>query len=243
MSERRVTFTNLDDAHDVGPFGSNAAQLYVKDGKLWAQLQGETVVEVEDLEHSVTYPVGSYTAADITVDTKGRVTAAASGSSTHPTARITSFAADGTWTAPTGVTRAKFTVVGAGGSGCATSSESGGGGGTAIVSAAVTAATGYAITVGTGVSQSNANNGRTGGDSTVVVGATTYTGGGGGAASSNSDGAGGTGTNGDVNFAGAAGAADETLGGGYSFLGPVHGRGSHSSATSSDGIVLVEWME
>lgn len=193
-----------------------------------------------------------YTNATVTVDQQGRVTAAASGSSTHPTARITSFTADGTWTAPSGVTRAKFTIVGGGGGGDSgsTSNYAGGGGGaTCIVSAAVTATTGYSVTVG------SASSGGAGGSSTVVVGATTYTAGGGGGASGSTSGTGGTATNGDVNLSGASG---ESSGGNEAYYGadggnaPIMsmygegGRGGTSGARSTEGksgIVIVEWLE
>jgi hypothetical protein len=206
-----------------------------------------TAGKMDDLLTDSGGTAGSYTAADITVDSTGRVSAVASGAASHPTARITSFTADGTWTAPSGVTRAKFTIVGGGGSGCSTLLLSGGGGGTAIISAAVTAATGYAITVGTGVSQASSTSGSTGVDSTVVVGATTYTGAGGAGASSGAGGAGGTATNGDVNIQGGQGRSsgqgnEGGAGAGNSYHGGI-GEGSVGSATSSDGIVIVEWVE
>jgi microcystin-dependent protein len=60
---RRVTFTNLDNAHDVGPIGSDKGQLFVKDGKLFAQLQGKNAVELADLDGEAT---GSPTGTVIT---------------------------------------------------------------------------------------------------------------------------------------------------------------------------------
>jgi hypothetical protein len=155
---------------------------------------------------------------------------------------VAGFTSSGTWTAPAGVTRAKFTIVGAGGSGCSYGNcGSGGGGGVAIVSVTVTPSTAYTLTVGLGVSQGNQFNGSTGGSSTVVVGATTYTGaGGGGASSGNNQGSGGTGTNGDVNVTGDNGVTGE---GGSSFVSKF-GKGSKSatSTSSSPGFVLVEWI-
>jgi microcystin-dependent protein len=57
---RRVTFTNLDNAHDVGPIGSDKGQLFVKDGKLFAQLQGKNAVELADLDGEATgSPIGT----------------------------------------------------------------------------------------------------------------------------------------------------------------------------------------
>jgi len=57
---RRVTFTNLDNAHDIGPIGSNKGQLFVKDGKLFAQIQGKSAVELADLDGEATgSPIGT----------------------------------------------------------------------------------------------------------------------------------------------------------------------------------------
>lgn len=49
MLVRRVSVTNLNASHDVGPTGSNQAQIFAKDGKLYAQLQGYGEVELADL--------------------------------------------------------------------------------------------------------------------------------------------------------------------------------------------------
>jgi microcystin-dependent protein len=46
---RRLEIKNLDSAHDVGPTGSASAQIFVQDGKLMAQLQGQGAVELADL--------------------------------------------------------------------------------------------------------------------------------------------------------------------------------------------------
>ena len=215
-----------------------------------------TAAKLDDLLTDAGGTAGSYTAADITVDSTGRVSAVASGAASHPTARITSFTADGTWTAPSGVTRAKFTIVGGGGGGYgvgwgSTEYRGGGGGGTAIVSAAVTPSTGYSITVGSGGTTGNYGTAAVaGGDSTVVVGATTYTGGGGvrGGDSASLYGDGGTATNGDVNITGGsavpgAGGGDEHVGG-YTMF-PDIGTGGNSTGiyAGKDGIVIVEWME
>ena len=192
-------------------------------------------------------PAGSFTNSSVTVNSAGQVTAASSGAVTHPTMRVQAFFDDGTWTAPTGVTRAKFTIVGSGGSGC-TSGHGGGGGGTCIVSAAVTAGTGYAVGVGDSVNQSNASNGSAGNASTVVIGATTYTGGGGGGGNSSNRGNGGTATNGDVNIPGELGVHNDdskrtTRGRAYV---NIYGQGGSSltgDTESEMGFVLVEWLE
>jgi hypothetical protein len=172
------------------------------------------------------------------------------------TARITSFTANGTWTAPSGVTRAKFTIVGGGGGGYGVGWASiqyrgGGGGGIAIVSAAVTPSTGYAITVGSGGTEgSYGTDAVDGGDSTVVVGATTYTGGGGNKGGRGLDGGGGTATNGDVNMTGGGAAIGQYTGGmgiprapGGHTMYPDIGTGGDTESAGKSGIVIVEWVE
>jgi len=52
--------TNLNASHDVGPTGSNQAQIFAKDGKLYAQLQGQNAVELADLAgENAGSPVGT----------------------------------------------------------------------------------------------------------------------------------------------------------------------------------------
>ena len=53
---RRVTFTYLDNAHDVGPLGTDKGQLFVKNGKLFAQLPPNDAVELADLGLEVSGP-------------------------------------------------------------------------------------------------------------------------------------------------------------------------------------------
>ena len=60
MLIRRVSVTNLNASHDVGPTGSNQAQIFAKDGKLYAQLQGQNAVELADLAgENAGSPVGT----------------------------------------------------------------------------------------------------------------------------------------------------------------------------------------
>ena len=191
---------------------------------------------------------GSYEKADITVDAQGRVTAAAS-NATNATVRVEGFTASGTWTAPSGVTRAKFTIVGGGGSG-SSGDGAGGSGATVIASVAVTPTTAYSVTVGAGGSVNHA-----GSTSSVVIGATTYSAGGGG--TGHSAGAGGTGgtagANGDIKLDGRDGRRF-TTNGHMQFETPApiishYGTGGYAAQSGSavgagiDGIVLVEWME
>ena len=186
---------------------------------------------------------GSYTSADITVDAQGRLTAASSSAATtHPTMRIQGFTTTGsdTWTAPTGVTRAKFTIVGGGGGG-ASGDQGGGSGSTVIASVAVTASTAYSVTVGAGAGAGASGNA---GTSSVVVGATTYSAGGG-----ETGGVGGTaGANGDIKLDGRDGEGtanqNETPAPIISHYGTGGGAPSSGVARAGqNGIIIVEWME
>jgi hypothetical protein len=85
------------------------------------------------------------------------------------------FTSTGTWTAPTGVTKANLILVGGGGGG--SSNRSGNAGHGADVKTwldvSVTPGTGYAVTIGARGNNSGSN--ANGGSTTVVIGGTTYT--------------------------------------------------------------------
>jgi hypothetical protein len=191
---------------------------------------------------------GSYEKADITVDAQGRVTAAAS-NATNATARVEGFTGSGTWTAPTGVTRAKFTLVGGGGgyyanSGSGPNYWAGGSGAICIVTATVTPATAYSLTVGGGGTGGSFGS-NAGGSTTVTIGATTYTAGGGtNQGSSGQSSIGGTATNGDINISGVDGGTYNQANAG-GFWGNIGSGGGYQTSSSSgfDGIAIVEWME
>jgi len=56
-----ITCTNLDSGHTLGPIGTNKAQVYAQDDKLYAQKQGQDAVELADLSGGETsiIPVGT----------------------------------------------------------------------------------------------------------------------------------------------------------------------------------------
>lgn len=146
------------------------------------------------------------------------------------------FTGNGTFTVPTGVLSAKFTIVGGGGGGGGASAVNngggGGGGGVAIKwLTGLTPGNTIAVTIGTGGTGVSAANGNAGNNSTIASGTQTITtvtaiGGGGGFTGSASS-AGGAGaavsTNGDINGAGTPGqnslATNVGGGGGSTFLG------------------------
>jgi hypothetical protein len=218
---------------------ADITDLNVTTGKLAAN--AVTAGKLDNLLTDSGGVAGSYTKADLTLDSTGRVTAAASNTTTQ-TARVEGFTGSGTWTSPSGVTRAKFTIVGGGGN-AAVGSGSGGAGSTVIASVAVTASTAYSVSVGAAS-----------GTSSVVVGAITYSAGGGSASSGSTAGAGGTaGANGDIRLDGRSGIRFSS-GGEMSpeIPAPVishYGTGGLSAQSGSiqtngqPGIVIVEWME
>lgn len=155
---------------------------------------------------------GSYTAANITVDAKGRVTAASSASLNSyagPNSQL--FTSSGTFTVPAGVTNIMVTVVGGGGGGSwgwgdACVPYYGGGGGVGGVAGgylSVTPGSTFTVTVGAGGAGSNTGNGSAGGTSSFGS-AFTATGGGAGTRASGNNygvfGANGSGTGATLNL-------------------------------------------
>ena len=60
MSDRRITFPDLDSSHEVGSTASNGVQVYAKGGKLYAQREGETAIELANLTSGETaVPTGT----------------------------------------------------------------------------------------------------------------------------------------------------------------------------------------
>ncbi len=139
------------------------------------------------------------------------------------------FAASGTWTVPTGITRARVTVVG-GGSGGFTSATAAIGGFGGFAQAYITGLSGsVTITVGLGSNEATAGSSTAGGTTSfgAFISAT-----GGGAASSGSAGVGGTGTvtTGTALRTGTVGATNS----GLFLLG-----GTASNATTSSTVAIV----
>lgn len=161
---------------------------------------------------------GSYTTANITVDSKGRITAAASGTAIAPV-DVATFNSSGTWTKPTGgQTMAEIQVWGAGGGGCSPGGGGqigggGGGGGYNAVTIPISyLASSVSITVGTG--GAGGGTGGTGGSSSVPLT---------------------TAVNGrsSIEAYGGAGGASETPGGGGSQLSSGSGSSVGSPGISS----------
>lgn len=101
-----------------------------------------------------------------------------------------------TWTAPTGVTRVKATVIAGGGGCCNNSGAWGGTGGTAIGYYTVVPGTAYSITVGAGGSAGGAGSGNSGGSSSFASFCSAT--GGGGGSNGGSYGSAGAGTGGNI---------------------------------------------
>ena len=144
---------------------------------------------------------------------------------------VQAFTSSGTWTRPTGITKVRVYVTGAGGGGKSVSGNfaGGGGGGTAIKFLDVSSISSATITIGTGGAATVS-----GGNSSWADGTNTITGNGGsGATSSNGDGgAGGSASGGDINHPGGYGAYFTTgPGGGSSYWGTYgHSNGYNGSA-------------
>jgi hypothetical protein len=187
---------------------------------------------------TVTVPSGAEIdiASGATLDVNGTIDITGATATGFPSAGFNSvqtFTASGTWTRPTDITKVIVEVQGAGGGGAKVSSVStstgGGGGGYAKKFVDVSSVTASVITIGSGgagidVGAGDAS-GNNGGASTWVDtasgGSLTLTGGGGtgGSAGPYSVGAGGSGTNGDINITGKAGHAEDQGEGGNSMMG------------------------
>ena len=144
---------------------------------------------------------------------------------------VQTFTSSGTWTRPTGITKVRVYVTGAGGGGKSVSGNfgAGGGGGTAIKVLDVSSISSATITIGSGGSATN-----DGGDSTWSDGTNTITGSGGSGATSSygNGGAGGSSSGGDISIPGGQGAYyTSAQGGGGSYWGTYgHSNGYNGSA-------------
>lgn len=113
---------------------------------------------------------GSYTNASITVDAAGRLTVASTGASGTSSVNVQYFKVNGSWTVPTGVTKAKLRVWGGGGGGGGADDGAdryaGGGGAGGYAERYVTSlvpGTNYTVTIGTGGSGGAGTGGANGG--------------------------------------------------------------------------------
>jgi hypothetical protein len=165
------------------------------------------------------------------------------------------FTSNGTWTIPSGVTKAKVTIIGGGGGGGGNTEASGGGGGGCAIKILSSLTPGSTINVVVGA---GAAAGSTGGESSVSSGtqsiSTVSASGGAPGNSSVAGGQGGIGSNGDLNFAGDAGqgygrqvggpAGGGTFmggGGAGSQTGRAYGGGGGQFASGAAGVVIFEF--
>ena len=146
--------------------------LNVLEAAITAQLGGDLTGTLPDPTLVTTgVTAGSYTLADITVDDKGRITAASDGSAGLQQAVFTS---SGTWTCPPGVTVAQLLLVGSGGGGSTLNTQGGGGGGGGQVVpwATITPTPGdtYTVTIGAGGPPGTVNSGPSAGSPSSFTG-------------------------------------------------------------------------
>jgi hypothetical protein len=171
---------------------------------------------------------------------------------TAPTSGFSNLAvytSSGTWTVPSGVTKCKVTVVGAGGGGWY---SSGGGGGTAIkLVSGLTPGSGIVVTVGAAAVHYTAGPygyyfyGGDGGSSSFG-GYCTGSGGTGGFYNAYNElgpysGAGGSATGGNINIRGGSPIDGAPMAGIAAFGGAIYGAGEHGSQGTTGGIVVIEY--
>lgn len=180
----------------------------------------------------------------------GTPTWAAAASAGGGFSNLVVFTTSGTWTVPSGVTKAKVTVVGGGGGGSAGSSGSqtggaGGGGGAAIkIFTGLSGGGTLTVTVGNGGAAGTGTAAGSSGTSSSIVGPSTVsaTGGAGGTGRANRGGAGGIGSGGDLNIGGGGGGGGINFGssgggpnGGSSILGGGGNGGGNGRAYGGGG--------